>query len=86
MRNAGAIFVGPYSPVPLGTISRVEPRAAHRGTARFASGLNVHAYLRSVQVIEYTAAALEQVTDPLVALAEAEDLPAHGTAATIRRR
>ena len=87
VRNAGAVFVGPYSPVPLGDYiagsNHVLPTG---GTARFASGLNVHAYLRSVQVIEYTAAALEQVTDPLVALAEAEDLPAHGAAATIRRR
>lgn len=84
--NAGAIFVGPYSPVPLGDYiagsNHVLPTG---GTARYAAGLNVHAYLRSVQVIEYTAAALEAVTDPLVALAEAEDLPAHGTAATLRR-
>ena len=87
VHNAGAIFVGPYSPVPLGDYiagsNHVLPTG---GTARFASGLNVHAYLRSVQVIEYTEAALAEVTDPLVALAEAEDLPAHGTAATIRRR
>lgn len=87
VRNAGAIFVGPYSPVPLGDYiagsNHVLPTG---GTARFASGLNVHAYLKAVQVIEYDAAALEQVTDSLVALAEAEDLPAHGTAAAIRRR
>lgn len=86
VRNAGAIFVGPYSPVPLGDYiagsNHVLPTG---GTARYAAGLNVHAYLRSVQVIEYSAAALEAVTDPLVALAQAEDLPAHGTAATLRR-
>lgn len=87
VRNAGAIFVGPYTPVPLGDYiagsNHVLPTG---GTARFASGLNVHAYLRSVQVVEYTAAALEEVTDRLRVLAEAEDLPAHGTAAVIRRR
>lgn len=87
VRNAGAIFVGPYSPVPLGDYiagsNHVLPTG---GTARYASGLNVHAYLKSVQVIDYSAEALEQVIDPLVALAEAEDLPAHGTAAAIRRR
>lgn len=86
VRNAGAIFVGPYSPVPLGDYiagsNHVLPTG---GTARYASGLNVHAYLKAVQVVEYTAAALDAVTDPLVALAEAEDLPAHGTAATLRR-
>lgn len=87
VRNAGAIFVGPYSPVPLGDYvagsNHVLPTG---GTARYASGLNVHVYLKAVQVVEYTAAALEAVTDPLIALAEAEDLPAHGVAAAIRRR
>jgi histidinol dehydrogenase len=87
VRNAGAIFVGPYSPVPLGDYiagsNHVLPTG---GTARYASGLNVHVYLKAVQVVEYTAAALEAVTDPLIALAEAEDLPAHGAAAEIRRR
>ncbi len=86
VHNAGAIFVGPYSPVPLGDYiagsNHVLPTG---GTARYAAGLNVHAYLRSVQVIEYTAEALEAVTDPLVAFAQAEDLPAHGKAATLRR-
>ncbi len=87
VRNAGAIFVGPYSPVPLGDYvagsNHVLPTG---GTARYASGLNVHVYLKAVQVVEYTAAALEAVTDPLIALAEAKDLPAHGVAAAIRRR
>lgn len=55
------------------------------GTARFASGLGVMAYLKSMQVIDYNAAGLAEVTDHLVALAEAEDLPAHGTAAVLRR-
>jgi len=55
------------------------------GTARFAAGLNVMAYIKPVQVIEYDAAALEAMTDPLTALAESEDLPAHGEAARARR-
>ncbi|MFV0427475.1 MAG: histidinol dehydrogenase [Beutenbergiaceae bacterium] len=86
VHNAGAIFVGPYSPVPLGDYlagsNHVLPTA---GTARHASGLNVHAFIKSVQVIDYSASALEAVTDSLQTLAQAEDLPAHGTAATIRR-
>ncbi|MDC4233095.1 histidinol dehydrogenase [Actinomyces sp. B33] len=86
VRNAGAIFVGPYSPVPLGDYvagsNHVLPTG---GTSRFASGLNVTQYLRSQQVVEYTADALDALTDDLVALAEAEGLPAHGAAARIRR-
>ncbi|MFV0252654.1 MAG: histidinol dehydrogenase, partial [Beutenbergiaceae bacterium] len=85
IRNAGAIFIGPYSPVPLGDYiagsNHVLPTG---GTARYASGLNVHAYLKSIQVVQYTQTALAQVTDALVALADAENLPAHGTAATVR--
>ncbi|MDO5034344.1 MAG: histidinol dehydrogenase [Actinomycetaceae bacterium] len=85
IRNAGAIFVGPYSPVPLGDYvagsNHVLPTG---GTARFASGLNVHAYLKSVQEIEYSREALAGLTPALVALANSEDLPAHGEAATER--
>ena len=85
IRNAGAIFVGPYSPVPLGDYlagsNHVLPTG---GTARFASGLNVTAFLRAVAVIDYDADALAAVGDKVVALAGAEDLPAHGEAITAR--
>ncbi|UFU05107.1 histidinol dehydrogenase [Ruania halotolerans] len=87
IQNAGAIFVGPYSPVPLGDYiagsNHVLPTG---GTARFASGLGVQAYLKSVQVIEYDREGLTEVTDQLITLAEAEDLPAHGEAARLRRQ
>jgi histidinol dehydrogenase len=86
IHNAGAIFVGPYSPVSLGDYlagsNHVLPTA---GCACHSSGLNVTTFLRSVQVVEYDAAALDAVTDELEALAVAEDLPAHGCAVTIRR-
>ncbi len=86
IRNAGAIFVGPYSPVPLGDYlagsNHVLPTG---GTARYASGLNATQYLRSVQVINYSQQALAEVASPLVALANAEQLPAHGEAVTIRQ-
>lgn len=86
IRNAGAIFVGPYSPVPLGDYlagsNHVLPTG---GTARFASGLSVMAYLKPVQLIEYDAAALASMTPLLTALAESEDLPAHGEAARARQ-
>lgn len=84
--NAGAIFVGPYSPVPLGDyISGSNHVLPTGGTARFASGLGVQAYLKSVQVIDYSREALAEVTDHLSTLANAEDLPAHGVAAQLRK-
>ena len=85
IRNAGAIFVGPYSPVPLGDYlagsNHVLPTG---GTARFASGLNVTAFIKSVQVIEYDETALKGLAAPLTALAESEDLPAHAEAVNAR--
>ncbi|MDU0348529.1 histidinol dehydrogenase, partial [Actinomyces sp. MRS3W] len=87
IRNAGAIFIGPYSPVPLGDYlagsNHVLPTG---GTARFAAGLNVMAYLKPVQLINYNAAALEAMTAPLTVLAESENLPAHGEAARARQQ
>ena len=85
IRNAGAIFVGPYSPVPLGDYmagsNHVLPTG---GTSRFASGLNVTSFLRAVSVIEYDEAGLAAVGDKVIALANAEDLPAHGEAIAAR--
>ncbi|MDR1118548.1 MAG: histidinol dehydrogenase [Bifidobacteriaceae bacterium] len=76
---AGAIFVGPYSPVPLGDYlagsNHVLPTG---GTARFASGLGVTGFLKSVQQVRYSAAALNTVAPLVEAFALAEDLPAHG--------
>ena len=83
---AGAIFVGPYSPVSLGDYlagsNHVLPTG---GTARFASGLSVFAFLRSVQVIEYDEAALAAVAERISVLADAEGLPAHGEAVRARQ-
>lgn len=85
IRNAGAIFVGPHSPVPLGDYlagsNHVLPTG---GTSRFASGLGVTSFLRAVSVIEYDADALAAVGDKVIALANAEDLPAHGEAIAAR--
>lgn len=78
---AGAVFVGEHSPVSLGDYSagsnHVLPTS---GTAAFASGLNVLTFLKAIQVIEYPAAALREVGSHVIALADAEDLPAHGDA------
>lgn len=86
INNAGAIFVGPYSPVSLGDYlagsNHVLPTA---GCASHSSGLNVTTFLRSVQVVEYERDALADLTDEVHALALAEDLPSHAHAVTIRR-
>jgi len=83
--SAGAIFVGAYSPVSLGDYmagsNHVLPTG---GCAHFTSGLGVHSFLRAVQVIEYDADALAEVADKIVALADAEGLPAHGEAVQAR--
>lgn len=83
--DAGAIFVGPYSPVPLGDYlagsNHVLPTAA---TACFASGLSVGTFLRGVQVIEYDAGALRAVQGMIGSLARAEDLPAHAVTVDAR--
>ncbi|KHK96913.1 histidinol dehydrogenase [Microbacterium mangrovi] len=83
--NAGAVFVGAHSPVSLGDYlagsNHVLPTG---GQARYASGLSAATFLRPQQVIEYDRAALSEVRDAIVALAEAEALPAHGEAVTAR--
>ena len=85
VRNAGAIFVGPWAPVSLGDYvagsNHVLPTG---GCARHSSGLSVQTFLRGVHVIDYDEAALAEVGHHVVALAGAEDLPAHGTAVEIR--
>jgi histidinol dehydrogenase len=83
--NAGAIFVGDYSPVSLGDYcagsNHVLPTS---GTAAFSSGLNVTTFLRAVQLINYNKDALRQVAGHVVTLAQAEGLPAHGDAVSAR--
>ncbi|QZY27940.1 histidinol dehydrogenase [Nocardioides coralli] len=85
VRNAGAIFVGPHAPVSLGDYcagsNHVLPTA---GCACHSSGLSVRAFLRSVHVVDYTREALAEVAPHVVALAEAEDLPGHGQAVSVR--
>ncbi|MDQ6658377.1 MAG: histidinol dehydrogenase [Actinomycetota bacterium] len=87
IRNAGAIFVGPFSPVSLGDYcagsNHVLPTS---GGARYSSGLNTTTFLKSVQMIEYSQDALAEVAPAITALSEAENLPAHGDAVTVRFR
>lgn len=85
VRNAGAIFVGPHAPVSLGDYcagsNHVLPTA---GCACHSSGLSVRAFTKSVHVVEYSADGLAAVAGHVVTLAEAEDLPGHGAAITVR--
>ncbi|MGK8524651.1 histidinol dehydrogenase [Nocardia asteroides] len=85
VRSAGAVFVGAYAPVSLGDYcagsNHVLPTA---GCARHSSGLSVQTFLRGIHVVEYTEAALKDVAGHVVALANAEDLPAHGQAVQAR--
>lgn len=87
VRNAGAIFVGPWAPVSLGDYcagsNHVLPTM---GAARHSSGLSVQSFLRGIHVIDYDHTALTDVADHVVALAQAEDLPGHGDAITVRLR
>ncbi|KEP75233.1 histidinol dehydrogenase, partial [Microbacterium sp. SUBG005] len=83
--NAGAVFVGPYTPVSLGDYlagsNHVLPTG---GQARYSAGLSAATFLRPQQVVEYDREALSRVRDAIVALADAEALPAHGEAVTAR--
>nr|WP_283251569.1 histidinol dehydrogenase [Aeromicrobium duanguangcaii] len=83
--NAGAVFVGSFAPVSLGDYAagsnHVLPTA---GCACHSSGLSVRAFLKNMHVVTYSEAALRDVGDRVVTLAEAEDLPSHGAAVTVR--
>jgi hypothetical protein len=87
VRNAGAIFVGPYSPVSLGDYcagsNHVLPTG---GCACHSSGLSVQSFLKGIHIVEYNEPALAEVAQHVVTLANAEDLPAHGEAVLARRQ
>ena len=85
IESAGAIFLGAHSPVSLGDYlagsNHVLPTG---GQARFTPGLGAYTFLRPQQVIRYSRDALRAVEDKVVALATAENLPAHAAAVTAR--
>jgi histidinol dehydrogenase len=83
--NAGAVFVGPHTPVSLGDYAagsnHVLPTA---GCACHSSGLSVRAFCKNMHVVTYTEDALREVAGHVVTLADAENLPSHGAAVSIR--
>jgi histidinol dehydrogenase len=86
IRNAGAVFLGPYSPVAVGDYvagpSHVLPTGA---TARFASGLSANDFLRSHSVIQFNQEGLNELADDAIRMAEREGLMAHAASIALRR-
>jgi histidinol dehydrogenase len=85
IRHAGAIFVGPYSPVALGDYaagpSHVLPTGA---TARFASGLSANSFLRSGSVIQFDQRGLTSLADDVLRMAQKEGLTGHANSVVVR--
>lgn len=85
IENAGAIFVGPYSPVSLGDYAAGSNHVLPTGgQARYAAGLSAATFLRPQQVVRYDERALREVAPVIATLSAEEDLPAHGEAVTAR--
>ncbi|WP_173923884.1 histidinol dehydrogenase [Agromyces sp. Marseille-P2726] len=87
IENAGAVFIGPYSPVSLGDYAAGStPVLPTGGQARSTAGLSAATFLRPQQVVRYDEGALREVAPVIAALSAEEDLPAHGEAVTARFR
>jgi len=85
VRNAGAVFIGRFSPVSLGDYSAGSNHVLPTGgCACHSSGLSVQTFLRGLHFIEYDKKAFTEILDTVVTLANSEDLPAHGEAMTAR--
>ena len=85
IRNAGAVFVGEWSPVSLGDYAAGSNHVLPTGgCACHSSGLSVQTFLRGITYIDYDEHALREIGPDVVTLARAEDLPSHGTAIEIR--
>ena len=86
VRHAGAVFLGAYSPEPLGDYfagpNHVLPTG---GTARYYSVLNVETFMKRTSLISYTQPALEAVSEDIIRLAETEGLQAHANAIRLRK-
>ncbi len=85
IRNAGAVFIGPYTPEPVGDYiagpSHVLPTA---GTARFASALSVDHFIKKTSLIHYSKAVFKKEAGDIIRLAEIEGLDAHAQSVKVR--
>lgn len=85
IRNAGAIFLGKYTPVSLGDYSAGSNHILPTGgCACHSSGLSVQSFLKGLHFVRYEKSALEEIAQTVITLAEAENLPAHGAAISAR--
>jgi histidinol dehydrogenase len=85
IRNAGAIFLDRFSPVSLGDYAAGSNHVLPTGgCACHSSGLSVSTFMRNISVIHYDQNAFNQVASEVITLANAEDLPAHGSAIEVR--
>lgn len=83
--HAGAIFVGPHTPVSAGDYMAGSNHVLPTGRqARFQSGLSPQSFLRSQQVVHYSGAALSSIGQRIIDFADAEYLPAHADAIRVR--
>lgn len=85
LKNAGAVFLGAWSPEPLGDyLAGPDHVLPTSGTARFFSPLSVDSFLKTMSVIEYSRETLEPIKDQIIALAETEKLTAHANSIRVR--
>lgn len=85
IRNAGAVFIGNFTPVSLGDYSAGSNHVLPTGgCACHSSGLSIATFLRGLHFIEYSESAFKDIAPTVITLAQAEDLPAHGQAMSAR--
>jgi len=86
IQNAGAIFIGPYTPVAVGDYWAGPSHTLPTGTrAKFSSALTCNDFVKSISLIEYNAAQLAACADDIIRLAQVEGLDAHANSVAIRR-
>lgn len=85
IKNAGAVFLGSYTPEPLGDyLAGPDHVLPTSGTARFFSPLSVDSFLKSMSVLEFDRAALEPISQEIITLAQTEKLTAHANSIKVR--
>ena len=85
IKNAGAVFLGAYTPEPLGDyLAGPDHVLPTSGTARFFSPLGVDSFLKTMSVLEFSREALEPISEEIIALAQAEKLTAHANSIQVR--
>ena len=85
VKNAGAVFLGAYTPEPLGDyLAGPDHVLPTSGTARFFSPLSVDSFLKTMSVLEFDRASLEPISQEIIVLAESEKLTAHANSIKVR--